>query len=403
MHPMKKQMLCGLAAALMLTGCGRAPAGTDSVPAAAPQSVSPQTASHTAPDEASQLAMNQALAEAECFEDVADYMTLTAGDLTYSECGDAAALMPYFDLLLFESDKYLIVTQDDTDYILFRYCYSDYSSAVSAVDGFRRSCRDGRLYLTVDKTVVPATDEGCEPLHTNVNCIVQLEEEIDGLVLEDTVREWEYTVEYSPYAGGWVKVGERFGVTDSALNFIVPVQYDHISEHAAPDTGRVYYQLSRRDEGSLLTDEHYQPLLHQLYRNFCYLNENRFVVLKGSGGDETVGLIDANETPLHDDIEGWLDGGGWDAFQNYAQQAILVRPDGNRNLRGVVDSELNIIIEPVYRNISVFDADCADQFYVVENKKEQFAVFDAAGVQKTEFANTSVYDVQTKYRETLRK
>lgn len=394
---MKKRLFVISAAALMLTGCGTASAGEGSTPAA-----SPQTAQHTEPDEAALLATERTLSEAETFFDLAEYMTFTADDITYSECDDPAALMPYFDLLLFESDKYIIVTQGDASYVLFRYCYSDYSSVVSAVGGFGCTYRDGRLYLTIDKTVIPATDEGCEPLNTFVNCIVQLEEDIDGIVLTDTVQNWEQTAEYSPYAGGWVQINKTFGVVDSELNFIVPVRYDHIFKEVAPDTGKVYYRLSRRDEGTVLTDETYTLVLHQLFRNICYVNENRFVVLKGSGDDETIGLIDADETPLHDEIEGWLDG-GWNAFRNYAQQAVLVRPNGNKYLRGVVDSELNIIIEPIYEKITVFNADCADQFYVAENENGQFAVFDAAGVQKTDFTATSVYDVQTKYRETVRK
>lgn len=380
----------------MLTGCGSVSESSDSDVVAQAEMYNSSDS-----DAVAQAEMYNALSSAETFFDLAEYMTFTADDITYSECDARAALMPYFDLLLFESDKYIIVTQGNASYVLFRYCYSDYSSVVSAVGGFGSAYHDGRLYLTIDKTVIPATDEGCEPLNTFVNCIVQLEEDIDGIVLTDTVCDWEQTAEYSPYAGGWVQINKTFGVVDSELNLIVPVRYDHIFKDVAPDTGKVYYQLSRRDEGAVLTDETYTLVLHQLVRSICYVNENRFVVLKGLGDDKTIGLIDADETPLHDEIEGWLDGGGWNAFRNYAQQAVLVRPNGNKYLRGVLDSELNIIIEPIYDNISVFSADNERQFYVVENGKEEFAVIDASGVQKTEFERTSVYDVQTKYYQSL--
>ncbi len=68
-------------------------------------------------------------------------------------------------------------------------------------------------------------------------------------------------------------------------------------------------------------------------------------------------------------------------------------------MSGVINEDFEIVIEPKYKDISVWCEENENQFYVVENENEEFAVIDCKGVQQTDFEKTSIYDVQTKYQE----
>ncbi|MBQ3692905.1 MAG: hypothetical protein II931_06270, partial [Clostridia bacterium] len=112
------------------------------------------------------------------------------------------------------------------------------------------------------------------------------------------------------------------------------------------------------------------------------------------------GILNQNEELIHDYIDGFIDGN--ESFNNDVHQVVFGRMNGDVYLEGVLDDDLNVIIEPQYTSISVFEIESQkDQFYVVENDKGEFAVIDSSGKQQTEFKAASVYDVQTNYYNSL--
>ena len=68
--------------------------------------------------------------------------------------------------------------------------------------------------------------------------------------------------------------------------------------------------------------------------------------------------------------------------------------------KGVIDEDLNVIIEPEYDSIWKEGTDTYI-FYVV-TKNDAHAVFDTKGVQKTAFENLTAYEVGEKYRNSIK-
>lgn len=379
---MKKTFLRLMALTLItaaLTGCGSAPskANSDS-------------------DDIHKTEVYNALANAKTVFDIADYLTKTSNALQYSECEKNDKLMLYFGVLLPVSKKYIIVTQNDEKYILFNYTYSDYGSVISNINGMEKSYGSDNLTIRIDKSIDYVSQEGCEPLWSDVNCIVKLEQDIDKLIVDEQ--------EYEEYSGGLLYVNGKYGVVDDNMNIIVPIKYDIIRDLDSPGSDRKYY-FCHDENGSGVLDENYDIMLQPIYSNIFFINDNKFVVMKTKGdnnslSDYQIGIIDGNENLIHDYIDGFIDGGL--SFNNNAHQVVFGRMKGEKFLKGVIDDSLNVIIDPIYNDVAVFGSDMPYQFYVVENNKEKFAVIDSSGIQKTEFEGTSVYDVKTKYYESLR-
>lgn len=379
---MKKTFLRLMALTLItaaLTGCGSASskANSDS-------------------DDIHKTEVYNALANAKTVFDIADYLTKTSNALQYSECEKNDKLMLYFGVLLPVSKKYIIVTQNDEKYILFNYTYSDYGSVISNINGMEKSYGSDNLTIRIDKSIDYVSQEGCEPLWSDVNCIVKLEQDIDKLIVDEQ--------EYEEYSGGLLYVNGKYGVVDDNMNIIVPIKYDIIRDLDSPGSDRKYY-FCHDENGSGVLDENYDIMLQPIYSNIFFINDNKFVVMKTKGdnnslSDYQIGIIDGNENLIHDYIDGFIDGGL--SFNNNAHQVVFGRMKGEKFLKGVIDDSLNVIIEPIYNDVAVFGSDMPYQFYVVENNKEKFAVIDSSGIQKTEFEGTSVYDVKTKYYESLR-
>lgn len=378
---MKKALLRIMALALiaaMLTGCGSASRNVNNDS-----------------DDIHKTEVYNTLSNAKTVFDIADFLTKNSGTPKYSESDKNDELMLYFDVLLPVSKKYITVTQNDEKYILFTYTYSDYGSVISNINGIEKSYSSDNLTIRIDKSIDHVSQEGCEPLWSDVNCVVKLERDIDKLIIDEQ--------EYEEYSGGLLYVNDKYGVVDDNMNIIVPIKYDIIRDLDSPGSDRKYY-FCHDENGSGVLDENYDIMLQPIYSNIFFINDNKFVVMKGKGNDNSlsdyqIGIVDGNENLIHDYIDGFIDGGL--SFSNNAHQAVFGRMKGGKFLKGVIDENLNVIIEPIYNDVAVFGSDMPYQFYVVENNREEFAVIDSSGVQKTEFEGTSVYDVQTKYYESL--
>ena len=282
---------------------------------------------------------------------------------------------------------------------MFCYVYSGYGEELSSITDIEKvydSENSGRLNLTAAKDIKTTEQTGCFPEITSVRCIVKLEEDITSLYVDGEL--------YSEYDGGYIQVNDKYGVVDSDLNIIVPIQYDTIRDFETFATDKQYY-FTATEQGAGLMDENYKTILNPKYDNIFFVNDNKFIVGKGprdevSLGNSQIGILNKNEELIHNYIDGFIDGN--ESFNNDVHQVVFGRMNGDVYLEGVLDDDLNVIIEPQYTSISVFEIESQkDQFYVVENDKGEFAVIDSSGKQQTEFKAASVYDVQTNYYNSL--
>lgn len=329
--------------------------------------------------------------------EISSLLTKTSNLMKYSECTNDYELAMYFDLL--GTHDYFVVPCGDEKYVLFLYVYSEYGEILSSITEIQKeydAANDGNLNITVDKQIEYSEQDGFAPEITSARCIVKLDKDIKSLSVDGTA--------YSEYNGGYIKVGERYGVADADLNIIVPIQYETIREFEAFGTDNHYYFIAA-ESGAGLMNENYEMIISPKYDNIFFVNDSKFVVGKGprdevSLGNAQIGVLNQDEELIHEYIDGFIDGS--ESFNNDVNQVVFGRMSGDRYLQGVLDDDLNIIIEPQYQNITVFNIEeQKDQFYVVENDKSEFAVIDSSGKQKMEFEPTSVYDVQTSYYELL--
>lgn len=165
----------------------------------------------------------------------------------------------------------------------------------------------------------------------------------------------------------------------------------------------MYYRVCG-DNGSGIVDDNYNMVLSPNYYNITYIGDDKYVVMREKGESNSIennqiAVIDGNENIIHDYIDGFVDA---NLPRNYAKQIIFKRSVGGKNFSGVISEDFEIVIEPKYKDISVWCEENEDQFYVVENENEEFAVIDWREVQQTDFEKTSVYEVQTAYHEKLK-
>lgn len=342
-------------------------------------------------------AESDSIANAQTAYELTSLLTRTSDLPKYSECNQDNDLYAYFDLL--GANDYFIVSHEDEKYILFCYVYSGYGEELSSITDIEKvydSENSGRLNLTAAKDIKTTEQTGCFPEITSVRCIVKLEEDITSLYVDGEL--------YSEYDGGYIQVNDKYGVVDSDLNIIVPIQYDTIRDFETFATDKQYY-FTATEQGAGLMDENYKTILNPKYDNIFFVNDNKFIVGKGprdevSLGNSQIGILNKNEELIHNYIDGFIDGN--ESFNNDVHQVVFGRMNGDVYLEGVLDDDLNVIIEPQYTSISVFEIESQkDQFYVVENDKGEFAVIDSSGKQQTEFKAASVYDVQTNYYNSL--
>lgn len=391
---MKKYLSVILTICMILTSCGR---------------IENNVSENTSQKETGNLIKTSDITETELAKaktvfELSGRMTRTSDFPKYSECSDDDELLFYFDIL--SGNDYIIAEHSGSEYLIFMYCYSDYGYVMKDINSINKSPDGDTLTLTFDKDIHKTKNIGCFPDLSYCRCIVKLNKQYENVVIDGK--------SYEKYNGGMIIVNEKYGIADENFNIVVPLIYDQIRDYniynyraeVQSGTENKYYHISGVD-GNGLMDENYNIVINPVYSNIYFVNDDKFVVTKRKGKtngieDYQIGVIDSKGNITHDFIEGFIDGGETNFTQNYAGQMIFGRMDGKDYLQGVLDENLNIVIEPVYKDISVWNTTAENQFYVVENRSNEFAVIDAKGVQKTEFEKSSVYDVQTAYHEKLR-
>lgn len=322
--------------------------------------------------------------------EVSDFLTQPADDMIYNESGDDETFDMYFNLM--GKKEYFIVNHNNESYVLFNCEHAEYGKEMLSINKMTKKYDGDMLEITISKALSNTVNTGCVPDYSCIRCIVKLEQEISVLVIDNR--------KYEKYEGGYIKAGNRCGVVDENLNIIVPMMYNNIGIFDAHEMDETYYYMTT-DEGMGLMDSEFQIILPPIYRSIYYASSDKFIVgnpsYEKTPDEWKIGIVDRNGNLVHEYIDGYIT--AYNGFMNDVKQSVYY---GNEYNQGVIDSDLNIIIEPIYKYIAVFELEeQKDRFYVVENEKKEFAVIDSAGKQKTEFEKTSVYEVQTKYKKYL--
>ena len=339
--------------------------------------------------EKEQKVESSVFADAKCFADVEQYMTITSEFLKYSDCDDEGAFDAYFDLLLYSTDSYFTFVENGESYLAFMFVYDDYGTVLKKINDIKQVEDDGTLQLSISmETKKRGGEIGCEPDISYCRCILKLDRGFEKLMVEGR--------EYEPYDGGMIYVNDQVGILDEYLNVIVPIQFDRIwrypiyeYDHSGTDSLRVYYKAFTGNATALL-DEQYRFILQPEYRTVYYVSDNCFLVttpVNSSAGlaDSVMKLIDAKGNVLSEEMPGWISDSYTSFTQTYARQLQFAVTEGKDVYHGVLDENLNIVIEPIYKKITTRCSDTEEQYYMVENQAGRVAVFDIYGKQLTDF------------------
>ena len=290
------------------------------------------------------------LEKAKTVHDVSYLMTNNEDELIYSECKDDKPLHFYFDML--GSEEYIKVNHKGKNYLLLWYRYYSYSDYIKEVESVEKSFRGNELQINVKAKTAEFESgvyEGCFPNGSRVRLILSLESDINIVYLSGRIC--------SRFNGGRIKIGQKEGIVDKDLNFIVPPVYDGIydletfGESSCPR----YYRVYKKDGGNGVLDNNYNRVLSDSYGNIYYINENKFIV--GITKDEDkpeldeIAIVDGKENTVKK-MQGFLNASDQIHLHTAEEHIQICDPSYGSNWgHGIIDQDLNIIIEPVYQNI----------------------------------------------------
>lgn len=304
----------------------------------------------------------------------------------------------YFSLI--DTGSYVIVDSEDDKYILFKYEYSEYDELLTTISSIKKTYKKQNncvLEVNVDYEITRNENDGCYPNITVAYCILKLEEDIDELLVDD--------FEYKKFEGGLIYANQRYGVVNDDYDIIVPIEYFVIRELKTFGEETKKYIFVRNEDGVGLMDENYNVLIQPSYFNLEYVSNNKFIVQKDADGDmntfedNQISIIDEDENELYGHIDGYL--ALQNTFDSPLHQIIIGRIEDDKMYEGVIDDQLNVIIDTIYTDVAYFEISDHDGFYVVERENGETAVIDSLGKQQTEFIKASVYDTQTAYYEKI--
>ncbi len=314
------------------------------------------------------------LETAESVYDIASLMTINEDKIIYSECRKDSDLHFYFDLLSF--DEYIKVNYNGVDYLLFWYNFSSYGLVGTKVKSVNKLYSGNRLDVDVDLKTKEYSSDGCFPNSTRCRMILKMEQDVDFLYVMN--------VPYNEYDGGEVYVCGKRGIVDKDLNFLLPPIYDGIHELETFEQSNcpMLYRVFKDHKNGVL-DADYNPVLSISYGNIYYLNEDRFIVsisYDDNVQNDVIALIDRDENILKQ-RKGFLCADSDSNFYCYDGQIEFADPSYGPSWGfGVMDQELNTIIEPLY-----FSVYWVDGHYKVDNHDNEEALFSKDGEQISEF------------------
>ena len=326
-------------------------------------------------------------------EQIVDQMDGSDDLPLYSELKKDEKYLGYFDLL--DQESYLFFDIKGEKYIFLLCMYYDTQSELVEVTGAEQVFNGRSLKITFETELRDTSRGGCFPSADYARCILKVDKEFDPETC--TVRVSDYPVPIDLYDGGIFRVGKKWGMADKDLNITVPVRCDGIYEL---ETDRVedYYRVYVDGHNGLVGPDR-QYVLHPVYSNFVVVSPDRFIVMRDSEDENVrheIALVDAQENIIHDYMPGFIDMQSWRSYNSAEQYVFSVFKNGDY-YEGVMDAEMNIVIEPLYRHIAEYYEESPHMYYAAENDEGKCAVIGTDGALKNDFIYDTVYDASQEY------
>lgn len=229
------------------------------------------------------------------------------------------------------------------------------------------------------------------------------------------------------FTGGIIKKNNKYGYIDENMNITIPEIYNGIydltitNEFLKTATGEKFeidysnYVRISNDNGNGIATKQGKILMECQYGNIIYYGYNTFVVTKKVNDTWKMGVVDINNNIVIDFIDGFMS----QEYFTSTQYAIYNVINENRSYEGIIDRNLNIILQPIYSDVTMWDIDFYnsdgiykeeyfdennkyhEDYFVVE-KDGKRAVLDVEGNIKIDYCNSSVYELWNQYEKTVR-
>ena len=229
------------------------------------------------------------------------------------------------------------------------------------------------------------------------------------------------------FTGGIINEDDKYGYIDENMNITIPTIYNGIydltinNEFLTTATSEKFeidysnYVRISNDNGNGIANKQGKILIECQYGNIIYYGYNTFVVTKKVNDSWKMGVVDINNNIVIDFIDGYMS-------QNYftsTQYAIYSVINDNHSYEGVIDRNFNIILQPIYSDVTMWDIDFYnsagiykeeyfdktnkyhEDYFVVE-KDGKRAVLDVEGNIKIDYCNLSVYQLWNQYEKTVK-
>lgn len=196
------------------------------------------------------------------------------------------------------------------------------------------------------------------------------------------------------------------------MNLTIPAIYNGIydltinNESLKTATGEKFeidysnYVRISNDNGNGIATKQGEILMECQYGNIIYYGYNTFVVTKKVNDTWKMGVVDINNNIVIDFIDGFMS-------QNYftsTQYAIYSVINNNNSYEGVIDRNLNIILQPIYSDVTMRNIEIGDyyeDYFIVEINGKR-AVLDKEGNIKIDYCDSSVYNLWNEYEKIVK-
>lgn len=160
-----------------------------------------------------------------------------------------------------------------------------------------------------------------------------------------------------------------------------------------------YVRISN-DNGNGIATKQGEILMECQYGNIIYYGYNTFVVTKKVNDTWKMGVVDINNNIVIDFIDGFMS----QSYFTSTQYAIYSVINNNNSYEGVIDRNLNIILQPIYSDVTMRNIEIGDyyeDYFIVEINGKR-AVLDKEGNIKIDYCDSSVYDLWNEYEKIVK-
>lgn len=195
------------------------------------------------------------------------------------------------------------------------------------------------------------------------------------------------------------------------MNMTIPAIYNGIyeltinNESLKTATGEKFeidysnYVRISNDNGNGIATKQGEILMECQYGNIIYYGYNTFVVTKKVNDTWKMGVVDINNNVIIDFIDGFMS-------QNYftSTQYAIYSVINNNSYEGVIDRNLNIILQPIYSDVTMKNIEIGDYYedYFIVERNGKRAVLDKEGNIKIDYCDSSVYDLWNEYEKIVK-